>query len=556
MRGNTARGDRRCAGLAVLMITAMAPFHPAVGEGQQGQAAACEVPDEQLAAQGAQINSIEIDARNIFDLDDPAEDKALFRLMNRLNIRTRDEVIQRQLLFDVGDSFRRQRVDESERILRNTSYLYDADIIVSDCDEGMVDILVRTQDVWSLKPGISMSRSGGESRLGFDIQEDNFLGRGGSIRFLRRMDEERRSTEVSYADRNVGGRWIAFDTTIADNSDGHIFALGVERPFFSLDTRWALGGRVLDERREERVYVLGDDIGRFSQDVEYFDFYGGRSRGLVDGWVHRWLGGVVYDKRSFDNAEDSLDPLLIPERRTLVYPYVEYQLVEDRFARARNLDQIDRTEDVSLGADVRVRLGLLAEPLGADRSGAVFSAFGSRGYGDPAHMLWRFSSHADGRLEGGELRNAVFGGAARWYLRQSERRLLFASLRGDVARQLDLDNPLEIGGDDGLRGYPLRYQRGDARAQFTIEQRYFTDYYLWRLFRVGGAVFFDAGRVWGDNPFGGENLGLLKDVGFGLRLASTRSSIGRMIHVDFAFPLDGDAAIKNFQFLVEGRRSF
>ena len=556
MRRSTERGSCRRAGLAVSMIIAMAPFHPAVGEDQQVQAAACEVPDEQLAEQGAQINSIEIDARNIFDLDDPAEDKALFRLMNRLNVRTRDQVIQRQLLFEAGDSFRRQKLDESERILRNTSYLYDAEITVSDCDEGMVDILVQTQDVWSLKPGISMSRSGGESRLGFDIQEDNFLGRGGSIRFLRRMDEERRSTEISYADRNVGGRWIALDTTIADNSDGHIFALGVERPFYSLDTRWALGGRVLDERRDERVYVLGDEIGRFRQDTEYFDLYGGRSSGLVDGWVHRWLGGLVYDARTFDNSEDTLDPLLIPERRTLVYPYVEYQLVEDRFARAKNLDQIDRTEDVSLGADVRVRLGLLAEPLGADRSGAVFSAVGSRGYGDPTHMLWRFSSHANGRLEAGELRNAVLGGDARWYLRQSERRLLFASLRGDVSRRLDLDNPLEIGGDDGLRGYPLRYQRGDARAQFTIEQRYFTDYYLWRLFRVGGAVFFDAGRVWGDNPYGGENLGLLKDVGFGLRLASTRSSIGRMIHIDFAFPLDGDASIKNFQFLVEGRRSF
>jgi outer membrane translocation and assembly module TamA len=102
----------------------------------------------------------------------------------------------------------------------------------------------------------------------------------------------------------------------------------------------------------------------------------------------------------------------------------------------------------------------------------------------------------------------------------------------------------------------LRYQRGERRAQFTIEQRYFTDYYLWRLFRVGGAIFFDAGRVWGRDPFGSENLGLLRDVGFGLRLSSTRSSVGKMIHIDFAFPLDGDPSIDSFQFLVEGKRSF
>mgnify|MGYP000473531941 CR=1 FL=1 len=46
------------------------------------------------------------------------------------------------------------------------------------------------------------------------------------------------------------------------------------------------------------------------------------------------------------------------------------------------------------------------------------------------------------------------------------------------------------------------------------------------------------------------------NVGFGLRLASTRSSLGKMIHIDLAFPLDGDPSIDSVQFLVEGKRSF
>jgi hypothetical protein len=268
------------------------------------------------------------------------------------------------------------------------------------------------------------------------------------------------------------------------------------------------------------------------------------------------VAGLVYDNRRFERTADSVDLVVIPEDRRLVYPYLEYQLLEDNFVRAENLDQIYRTEDVFLGAQVRLRLGLLAGALGADRNGAVFATRARRGYGDPSQVLWEFFAHADGRLEEGDFRNTVFGGGFESYVRQSERRLLFISLSADVGEALDLDNPIEIGGDNGIRGYPLRYQRGDARARFTIEQRYFTDYYLWRLFRVGGAVFFDAGRVWGEDPFGSRNLGLLRDVGFGLRLGSTRSSIGKMIHIDFAFPLDGDDSIDNFQFLVEGRRSF
>lgn len=535
---------------------AYAPAFAVTGDEDATERVACPYSDETLEAREVRIGEILVDNRNIFDLDDPEEDKGLFRLMNRLHVRTRAPVIRRQLLFDTGEPFRRQLLDESERILRATAYLYDAQISVISCDEQTANIMVETRDVWTLKPGIALTRSGGETRTGIDIQEDNFLGRGGSIRFFRRIDEERRSTEVGYSDKNVGGRWIAVDTTIARNSDGHVFDVGYERPFYALDTRRAGGGRILSEKREDKVYSLGDEIGKYRQDIEHFDVYGGLSAGLVNNWVQRWLAGVVFDRRSFEEVAESPQLALIPQDRRLVYPYIEYQLVEDRFQRAENLDQIDRTEDVSLGAQLQLRLGVLSKVIDSDRRGAILAARANRGYGDPTRMLWLFSAHAEGRLERGELRNTVIGGSAQWYLRQSGRRLLFVSLHGDVSDDLDLDNPLEIGGDEGLRGYPLRYQRGDARAQVTIEQRYFTDYYLWRLFRVGGAVFFDAGRVWGDNPFGGENLGLLKDVGFGLRLSSTRSSIGKMIHIDFAFPLDGDDSIDSFQFLVEARRSF
>jgi len=48
----------------------------------------------------------------------------------------------------------------------------------------------------------------------------------------------------------------------------------------------------------------------------------------------------------------------------------------------------------------------------------------------------------------------------------------------------------------------------------------------------------------------------LADVGFGLRLALTRSASRKVIHVDVAFPLSGDTTIDDVQFLLESRRSF
>ena len=78
-----------------------------------------------------------------------------------------------------------------------------------------------------------------------------------------------------------------------------------------------------------------------------------------------------------------------------------------------------------------------------------------------------------------------------------------------------------------------------------------------RLVNVGAAVFFDAGEAWFAGGRGDEfELGLLRDVGFGLRVASARSSRGSMVHIDVAFPLDGDDSIERVQLLVEAKDTF
>jgi len=42
----------------------------------------------------------------------------------------------------------------------------------------------------------------------------------------------------------------------------------------------------------------------------------------------------------------------------------------------------------------------------------------------------------------------------------------------------------------------------------------------------------------------------------GLRLGSSRSSFGNVVHIDLAFPLDGGADIDKVQLLVETKATF
>ena len=160
------------------------------------------------------------------------------------------------------------------------------------------------------------------------------------------------------------------------------------------------------------------------------------------------------------------------------------------------------------------------------------------------------------RVEDGRARNLIADGGVKYYWRWNPDSLLYAGLSGTVTDALDPDMQLLLGGDNGLRGYPLRYESGTSLALFTLEQRFFTDWFPFRLVRVGGAIFADVGRTWGSGVIGNSDPGLLRDVGFGLRLGNSRTGLGNVLHIDFAFPLNNIAGIQKFQLLVQTMQSF
>ena len=129
--------------------------------------------------------------------------------------------------------------------------------------------------------------------------------------------------------------------------------------------------------------------------------------------------------------------------------------------------------------------------------------------------------------------------AAKYYWRWRPDWLLYASLSGTVTHALDPDVQLLLGGDNGLRGYPLRYEAGTSRALFTVEQR--VSPIGIRSGSCGSAppLLPDVGRTWGTGVVGNSDLGMLSDVGFGLRLGNTRSGLGNVLHIDFAVPAQG-----------------
>jgi outer membrane protein assembly factor BamA len=511
---------------------------------------------QRLESDQVVIGDIILVKQDVFDLSNPKENNALYRLANRLHIITRDSVIEQQLLFATGDEFSKRVVEETERILRRNTFFYDASITPVNRQDGTVDLQVNTHDVWTLKPGFSLSRSGGENRTSVKLEELNLFGWGQQLRIARSSDVDRDSTLFSFRDKNLGRSWTQLRFDYSDNSDGHWNSLSVIRPFFALDARWTAGVTGTDFDLERRLYDLGEQAAAYRHERQFYSAFGGWSKGLRDGWVRRYTAGVAYDENLFSEVPDATLPPAIPNDRELVYPFFGIEILEDQFETAQNRDQIKRTEDFLTGTRIKATLGWTDESFGADRDAALYWLSASRSFGDLAKSAVLLQANASGRVESGDAVNALLSVSARYYNQQSDQRTFFTTVSATYGNNLDLDNPVELGGDTGLRGYPLRYQSGDSKILLTVEQRYFWNWYPFRLFRVGGAIFADTGRTWGDNPLGGENLGWLSDVGFGLRLAPTRTGTRSIIHIDLAFPLNGDDSIDSVQFLIESKKSF
>jgi hypothetical protein len=510
----------------------------------------------ELEAAGAVIGEIRISALDIFDTSDPKEDNALFRAANRLHVQTRPEVIRHALLFRTGEPLSVRAIEETERRLRANRYLYDVRFRVLAVHDKVVDIEVITRDTWSLDPGLSASRAGGSTTSSIQIREYNLLGTGSSVALGRSKGVDRSGTQFDLASDRIFGSQVGVAYSHAANSDGGSDSASVVQPFHELDARWAAGARMLRNDRLEPVYSGGVLASQYRHREQQAEVFGGWSNGLVDGWVHRTSLGVGLQQDRYAIEPGLAPPSTLPPDQKLVAPFVRYELIEDRFEREVNRNLIGRPEFFALGLAASVQLGWALPAFGSSRRAAIYAGSISRGFepGDGQRLI--VAARADGQYEEDKIRRGRFGLLAQYYLPQSPRRLFYAAVAIDTLQRPDPGTTLLLGGDSGLRGYPLRYQNGNRRVVLTVEQRFYTDLFVWRLFRIGGAAFADVGRAWGGADPNALNPGWLGNGGIGLRIVSARSAFSNVLHIDLAMPFNATPDIKKVQLLVKTKTSF
>jgi outer membrane protein assembly factor BamA len=517
-----------------------------------------DVPsDEELEAQGAIIGKIELNTRQIFDEGDPRENSGLYHLADQLHARTKQSTIRAQLLFRAGDKYQGRVLAETERNLRAMTYIYDARVVPVKYADGKVTVRVSTKDVWTLSPGVSFSRTGGSNSSGFSLADSNLLGLGKSVAIDHSSNVDRTTNAISYADPNLlGSRWT-LAAAYVNASDGAQRTFSLAQPFYSLDTPWTATVKAIKFDRTVSRYNLGNIVDQFKREEDYYEVSGGLSSGLIDGWTRRVYAGIRYDQNVFAQAPGTSTPAtVLPPNRTLSYPFIAAEMIQDDYRKVGDQNQIGRTEDLYFGTRLYAEVGYSGTAFGANQNDLLFTTSAARGFQLTELTQLFLAGSVSTRLENGSVRNLFADGTATYYWRWRPDDLLFVFLNATTTHALDPDSQLLIGGDTGLRGYPLRYESGTSRGLLTVEQRFYTDWYPFRLARFGAAVFGDVGRTWGSGAVGNSDPGTLGDIGCGLRFGNTRSGLGNVLHIDLAFPLKGDRNINKLQFLIQTKASY
>lgn len=473
------------------------------------------------------ITEVEIRTDNVFTPGEAASAFFPYRLANALHAETWKSLIEKYLLFHVGDPLDPDRLAETERNLRATGlFRY---VLVRSMG---TKVIVETGDAWTLLLRGALSNKGGVTTYQAGVEEKNFLGTGRQLKFLYDKGTERISRSFTFVDPAFLRPYTLLSVLFSDLSDGTVYEARLQQPFFALDTPWAAGLFYRQAIFQPQIWAGGEEVAVWSEHQRDVRVEGGLRLDLASNKVHRILGSFEWTEVALRPGDFGPPPPTgAPPRRFLFFG-AALERDERNWIQRTDVEKIGRVEDFNLAPVGRVELGASPKIFGA--TGAVrVMAHGSMGSLLPSGFSVATVT-GETRYENGP-RNAIVSLDVRAYL-QSTRWTFVARIGANSAWRLDPETQIRLDGETGVRGYRLHAVSGTGHVVGNLELRTVFFHDVLRLVSIGAAAFCDAGVSWGAP----DGFWRLSDAGVGLRFGLTRASQTALLRFDFARAFDPD----------------
>lgn len=483
----------------------------------------------------------------------------LARLSDRLHANTRENVIRRFLVLEVGKLCTELRRAESERILRAQPFLAEADVRAVPDGMGGVRIEVTTTDELSTIIGLGLRTSPSAKLTALKLGSANLAGQGiyaaGEWRkgFFYRDLWGMRFTDYQFAGRPyqlsvsgtrrpLGGEW--------DAEISHPFLTDLQR------IAWRVSG------------------GGSSSYVRYLR-KGGRSPALMLERAFVDVGGIVRigvpGRLSLFGASISSEreipgamPVMITDSGVvsdtspeLIRRFTRHSagrvnalwgVRNISFKRVTGFDALMAPQDVRTGFQFGALFGRGLSVVGSADDDIFVSADLYAGAGSRRSFV-ALQVGGEGRQDYDNNRwdGILASGRMAWYLKPALPQTTMLSVEYGSGWRQRVPFQLALGDlQGGVRGYRGSTAAGSQRAVARLEHRWVWPGVINQAAAMGVGAFVDAGRVWaGDAPFGVDSK-LNMSAGLSL-FAAVPPRSKRLWRFDVAMPRGPDRA-KSLQF--------
>ncbi|MGZ8812083.1 MAG: hypothetical protein ACXW29_13165, partial [Thermoanaerobaculia bacterium] len=483
------------------------------------------------------IGTITIRSLDIYS-NDEAERGRVYRAANALHPETRQSVIRRFLLVREGEEYRPERLAESERNLRALHFLKSASVVASEPHAGVIDVMLTTQDAWSIAPETQAGNKGGESTYGASITDTNVLGRGKemSISWDKTVDRTRLGFDLQDPAFN-SALWNAH-VAYGRNSDGYDHRLQFRRPFFSFATPWAAELSFQGFRQNDKLYGNGFIASEFEQKHKQVIAAYGRALRSSDLVANRVTAGLRLTSDSFA-ANEARPVATLPAERDYRYAFLRFEHADNDFLKLNFVNKDIRYEDFNLGAQYAAEVAVSPRAFGADATSTFVKLSASKGLrlGERAFLLPSIAMES--RFDGGP-QNAIATASVVFVRRDDARypRATVARIAVNSGWRVDPEVQFFADGVTGLRAYRVHTLAGSRSLVMNFEQRLYLGREILQLISPGVVAFVDAGNATDEG--GRQLLRLYSDAGIGLRIGLPRTP-KNLLRIDFGYAMRADA---------------
>lgn len=431
---------------------------------------------------GKTIRKVEVMVLDVFGptLSKPERQPSswLQKTGNSIHINSKEWLIRNKLLFSEGSKVYPFLISESERLLRQANFIYDASITLIPVkkNKDSVDVRVMVQDVWSITGSTALRPDA--NAADFSLKDLNFLGFGTELSSTLKFDDDIHggwTWNGSLAANNIFRNYLTGRIYYFTEGNDKRFGFGVNRDFYSPVAEWA-GGFNLEWLKEDILFFRRNSPVRHDVEFNQQDLWLGHATSFKDFDVNdvnenRFTFSIRTLHTNY-TRHPSRDSFNIFHDNTLYLGRIGY--AHRRYQKDRYIFGLGKTEDIPVGGNIALIGGVKRQ----DNIGMPYAGI-QTGYS--SYFQWGFlygGAEAGSFINSGELTEGVVSfdliyfskltkiGRSRWrHYIWNRYSYGFDKIYG---RQL-----ISINGSNGIRGFSNSELLGDRKLVVNYENNIF-----------------------------------------------------------------------------------